>query len=279
MKKTILSVAIVEIIIGFGMQSNAYAATLNNTNDTDNNIDIISQLQKNENTLSVGSKGDIVRSIQRLLNYMEGCNIKEDGVYGLETYNVIIKYQAENGLKEDGIVGKQTVAKLLSTDVSSKSNTINLNVENVKEVANITSVEEKIKSQLNSKEINSNTDYFIAVSKPQRQVYVYHKENNSWVNIKVCICNVGGTDSPIIEGDFNSGLKGKELKINETYVKYFTQISGNYLFHSIPYNEEGQVIDESLVKVVSDECIILSLEDAKYIYDTVPANTGIRIIN
>jgi len=279
MKKTILSVAIVEIIIGFGMQSNAYAATLNNTNDTDNNIDIISQLQKNENTLSVGSKGDIVRSIQRLLNYMEGCNIKEDGVYGLETYNVIIKYQAENGLKEDGIVGKQTVAKLLSTDVSSKSNTINLNVENVKEVANITSVEEKIKSQLNSKEINSNTDYFIAVSKPQRQVYVYHKENNSWVNIKVCICNVGGTDSPIIEGDFNSGLKGKELKINETYVKYFTQISGNYLFHSIPYNEEGQVIDESLVKVVSDECIILSLEDAKYIYDTIPAKTGIKIIN
>ena len=146
-------------------------------------------------------------------------------------------------------------------------------------MANVKTVQEKIQSQLNSKEINSNTDYFIAVSKSQRQVYIYHKENNSWINIKVFICNIGGIDSPTIEGDFSTGLKGKELKINETYLKYFTQISGNYLFHSIPYNEAGQVIDDSSDETVSNECVILSLEDAKYIYDTVPANTGIRIIN
>ena len=211
MKKTMLSVAIVEIIISCGMQSNAYATTINNTNYTDKNIDIISAVQKNENVLSVGSKGDIVRNIQRLLNYIEDCNVKEDGVYGLETYNAIIKYQAKNGLKQDGIVGKQTAAKLLGTDVSTKANSINLNVKNGTEVANVKTVEEKIKSQLNSEEINSNTDYFIAVSKSQRQVYIYHKENNSWVNIKVFICNMGEIDGPTIDGDFSTGLKGKFL--------------------------------------------------------------------
>lgn len=274
MKKIILTLAIAEIIVSFGMKSNAYATTIDNTNGT-KNIDIVSALKKNENALSVGSKGDVVKSIQRLVNYMEGSNIKEDGVYGVETYNAIIKYQGENGLKQDGIVGKQTVAKLLlDIDANPK-----LNIKNATGAVNVKTVEEKIQSQLNSKEINSNTDYFIAVNKSQKQVYIYHKENNYWASIKALICNVGGTDSPTIEGDFSTGLKGKELKINEMYLKYFTQISGNYLFHSIPYNEEGQVIEIGLDEVEGNESIILSLEDAKYIYDTIPARTGIKIIN
>ena len=99
MKKTILSVAVAEIIISCGMQTNAHAATINNTNDTNKNTATISTLQKSEKVISIGSKGDIVRSIQRLLNSLEGCNIQEDGLYGSETYNAIIKYQAKNGLK------------------------------------------------------------------------------------------------------------------------------------------------------------------------------------
>jgi len=278
MKKTMLSVAIVEIIISCGMQSNAYATTINNTNYTDKNIDIISAVQKNENVLSVGSKGDIVRNIQRLLNYIEDCNVKEDGVYGLETYNAIIKYQAKNGLKQDGIIGKQTVAKLLSIDANPKLNTTNSKIENETKTAKVMTVNEMIKSELNSKEINSDTDYFVAVSKSQRQVYIYHKEYDSWVNIKVFTCNIGAPDSPTIEGNFYSGLKGKDLRINETCVKYFTQISGNYLFHSVPYNDIGEVIDGRLGEAVSHGCVRLSLENAKYIYDIIPARTGIKII-
>lgn len=275
MKKTILGLAVAEIIISCGMHTNAQAATINNSNDTNKNTATISTLQKSEKVISIGSSGDVVRSIQRVLNSLGGYNVKEDGLFGSETYNAIIKYQGENGLKQDGIVGKQTVAKLLlDIDANPK-----LNIKNATGAVNVKTVEEKIQSQLNSKEINSNTDYFIAVNKSQKQVYIYHKENNYWASIKALICNVGGTDSPTIEGDFSTGLKGKELKINEMYLKYFTQISGNYLFHSIPYNEEGQVIEIGLDEVEGNESIILSLEDAKYIYDTIPARTGIKIIN
>lgn len=65
-----------------------------------------------------------------MLNSLEGCNIQEDGLYGSETYNAIIKYQSENGLKQDGIVSKQTVEKLLSIDANPKLNTTNSNIEN-----------------------------------------------------------------------------------------------------------------------------------------------------
>ena len=278
MKKTILSVAVAEIIISCGMQTNAHAATINNTNDTNKNTATISTLQKSEKVISIGSNGDVVRSIQRLLNSLESCNIQEDGLYGSETYNAIIKYQAKNGLKQDGIIGKQTVAKLLSIDANPKLNTTNSKIENETKTAKVMTVNEMIKSELNSKELNSDTDYFVAVSKSQRQVYIYHKEYDSWVNIKVFTCNIGAPDSPTIEGNFYSGLKGKELRINETFIKYFTQISGNYLLHSVPYNDIGEVIDGRLGEAVSHGCVRLSLENAKYIYDIIPARTGIKII-
>ena len=278
MKKIILSVAVAEIIISCGIQTNAHAATINNTNDANKNTPTISTLQKCAKVISIGSKGDVVRSIQRLLNSLEGCNIREDGLYGLETYNAIIKYQAKNCLEQDGIVGKQTVEKLLSINAKPKSNITNSKIENGTKAANAKTVNEMIKFELNSKEINSDTNYFVAVSKSQRQVYIYHKEYDSWVNIKVFTCNIGAPDSPTIEGTFCSGLKGKDLRINETCVKYFTQISGNYLFHSVPYNDIGEVIDGRLGEAVSHGCVRLSLEDAKYIYDTIPARTGIKII-
>jgi len=56
---------------------------------------------------------------------------------------------------------------------------------------------------------------FITLSKViyfgKGKIYMYHKENNSWVNIKVFICNMGEIDGPTIDGDFSTGLKGKFL--------------------------------------------------------------------
>jgi len=276
MKKTILSVAVAEIIISCGMQTKAHAATIDNSNDANKNTAIISTSRKSEKVISIGSNGDIVRSIQRVLNSLEGYNIKEDGLYGLETYNAIIKYQADNGLKQDGIVGKETSVTLLSIH-DKTSNIANSKIENRKKIAEEKTVNEITKFELNSKEINSDTDYFIAVSKSEKQVYIYHIENNSWINIKVFTCNIGSPDSPTIEGTFFSGLKGTNLKIDEIYVKYFTQISGNYLFHSVIYNEDGEIIDGRLGEAVSHGCVRLSLEDAKYIYYNIPAGTGIKI--
>lgn len=280
MKKTILSVAVAEIIISCSMQTKVHAATINNSNDTNKNIATISTLQKSGKIITIGSNGDIVKSIQRLLNYLEGCNLKEDGLFGPETYNAIIKYQGENGLRADGIVGIQTATKLCSSiDGDTKSDITNSSLQNGAKIIEKKTVNEIIKSELNSKEINSDTNYFIAVSKSEKKVYIYYNENDSWENIKVFTCNIGSPENPTIEGNFTSGLKGKVLKIDDTYVKYFTQISGNYLFHSVIYDEDGLVIDGRLGQEISHGCIRLSLEDAKYMYDTIPAKTGIKIIN
>ncbi|MCT8976711.1 L,D-transpeptidase [Clostridium sp. CX1] len=59
--------------------------------------------------------------------------------------------------------------------------------------------------------------------------------------------------------------------------KYYTQISGNYLFHSVLYNKSDKLVDGRLGYNISHGCIRLSLENAKYIYDNIPSGTAIWI--
>ena len=54
---------------------------------------------------------------------------------------------------------------------------------------------------------------------------------------------------------------------------YWVRIFGNYLFHSIPVDETGQVIREEAEKLgcpASHGCIRLGFEDAKWFYENVP---------
>jgi len=57
-------------------------------------------------TLKVGSKGEIVKEIQKKLK------ITADGIFGKGTESAIKKWQADNGLVADGLVGPATLKKM-----------------------------------------------------------------------------------------------------------------------------------------------------------------------
>jgi hypothetical protein len=56
-----------------------------------------------EGNLKVGSKGDGVKGLQKLLG------LKVDGIFGDKTKNAVINMQKENGLNPDGVVGTKTM--------------------------------------------------------------------------------------------------------------------------------------------------------------------------
>ena len=58
------------------------------------------------------------------------------------------------------------------------------------------------------------------------------------------------------------------------------RIIGNYLFHSVPVDAEGNVIEEEAKKLgcpASHGCVRLSFPDAKWLYDHVPDGAWVVI--
>ncbi|NJR38661.1 MAG: peptidoglycan-binding protein [Leptolyngbyaceae cyanobacterium CSU_1_4] len=56
--------------------------------------------------LRLGDRGDAVRDLQERLN------ISADGIYGQDTRDAVLLYQAEQGLTRDGIAGEETLRSL-----------------------------------------------------------------------------------------------------------------------------------------------------------------------
>lgn len=131
---------------------------------------------------------------------------------------------------------------------------------------------------VNKKNISSITGYLILVNLRSFKVNIYKGDTNKWNLIHSYICTIGKPSTPTPKGTFTVGIKGLYFGVNKGYkCWYFTQFKGNYLFHSIIYNLDGSIRDGRLGMKLSDGCIRLSKENAKWIYDNVPSGTKVII--
>lgn len=58
-----------------------------------------------------GDKGSNVKLLQKLLNWLNGCNLSVDGIIGDKTVQQIKNFQSANNLSIDGLFGKKSLAK------------------------------------------------------------------------------------------------------------------------------------------------------------------------
>lgn len=80
---------------------------------------------------------------------------------------------------------------------------------------------------------------------------------------------------------YNRGYSFFNARLHEG-AYYWVQFSGPFLFHSIPFDASGKIIDEEAEKLgrpASHGCVRLSLEDARWFYENVPNGTMIVIYN
>lgn len=151
------------------------------------------------------------------------------------------------------------------------------NIVEENEVAENTVTEEKPKN-------TSGTRYRLEVNCEQNVVNVYEKdENGEYKNcVKVMLCSVGsatpksGTYSLKKYGGWEwKGLQG------DVFGQYATQITGNILFHSVPYTKRGDNSSleyweyDKLGTPASLGCIRLTVKNAKWIYDNCASGTKV----
>lgn len=128
--------------------------------------------------------------------------------------------------------------------------------------------------------------YAIKVNRAWNTVTIYtHDENGQYtVPVKAMICSTARPGYVTPTGSFRLAQKRSEwrLMLDGTYGQYATCFSGNYLFHSICYEDDRHDAMKrdsynNLGNAASMGCVRLETIDAKWIFDNCPAGTPVTV--
>ena len=129
--------------------------------------------------------------------------------------------------------------------------------------------------------LSSDTQFLILVDRNTHTVGIYNGTKYDWNNWAKWSCTVGKASTPTVTGLFKVGTKGRYFNTGTRgRCWYFTQIYGNYLFHSVIYDRSSspvKIIDGSMGVSASHGCVRLSIDHAKWIYDNIPKGTTVYI--
>ena len=127
----------------------------------------------------------------------------------------------------------------------------------------------------------SNTGYIILVNRSTHTVLLCTGSRGNWKQKYFWQCGDGAPETPTVEGVFSTAYKTLYFGHPGEYrCWYATQFYGDYLLHSIKYYDEGSpahVLDGRLGMGVSQGCVRLKLENAKWIYDNIPTGTTVVV--
>lgn len=127
---------------------------------------------------------------------------------------------------------------------------------------------------------SSNTNYLITVNRNTHMVYVYQGSQGNWKRINSFACGDGARSTPTVEGKFS--IYGHKYYFDSGSVRcfYASMFHGAYYFHSTLYaqtkNPQTEV-DGRVGMALSHGCVRLKLQNAKWIYNSIPTGTAVVV--
>ncbi len=134
--------------------------------------------------------------------------------------------------------------------------------------------EENVEEEI---DYSSSDNFRIEVDLTVQKVFVYYKDKL----IREMICSGGTAEKPTPPGEFTTTEKGYDF-YNPKYkmgAYYWIRFQGEYLFHSVPFDENREFIQEEIDKLgtpASHGCIRLKFDEVKWMYDMLPM--GVKVV-
>ncbi len=130
-----------------------------------------------------------------------------------------------------------------------------------------------------TKSYSSNTQYLIMVNCKTNRLGIYTGSKGNWTRKYYWKCSTGKSSTPSKKGQFTVGSKGKSFGTSTYTCWYYTQWSGNYLFHSVLYypGSMTRIKHGKLGANLSHGCVRLDISNAKWIYDYIPRGTKVVV--
>ncbi len=131
---------------------------------------------------------------------------------------------------------------------------------------------------------DSSTRYLILVNKTHHRVNIYQGSKGNWACIRRNIpCTIGKKSTPTRSGNFTLSIRSTRAygykDFSGSTAFYTTRINAGNFFHSILYKlgsrnpYTAKIKDATLGKNKSNSCIRLPLDDAKFIWTSMPYRT------
>lgn len=141
-----------------------------------------------------------------------------------------------------------------------------------------TSVSTKLNMTVKIQNMSSSSKYLLVVDRDACRVGIFEGSKGDWDVKYYWQCCVGKSSTPTPAGTYTVGIKEYSFGTSSYTCYYATQISGNYLFHSVLYKAGTFTIkDGTMGEAVSHGCVRLTLSHAKWIYKNIPTGTKIYI--
>lgn len=137
----------------------------------------------------------------------------------------------------------------------------------------------------NLNNIYEKNPYFIKVNRSQNcvTVYTYDKNGEYTVPVRAMICSTGIDKATVLGDDFYIYYKQEWNPLfNDVYGHYVSGFYGDFLFHSVPYEDaSADTLETEEFNKLGDEaslgCVRMETADVKWIYDNCPENTPVTV--
>lgn len=129
----------------------------------------------------------------------------------------------------------------------------------------------QLETYVNYKNFSSSTNQLIWVDLDRQLTYIFTGTKNNWTHIKTIAISSGKNISPTIRGSFTIKERGDWFYSNffQSGAKNWLQFNGDYLFHSLPLDINGNIQDSTLRERRSAGCLRMSLENSEWFYSNI----------
>jgi lipoprotein-anchoring transpeptidase ErfK/SrfK len=139
-------------------------------------------------------------------------------------------------------------------------------------------VKQAVQKQTEETEVSSSMPYLIRINRAANTVTIYTKDEKGdyTVPYTAFVCSTGDA-TPLGTYALSYKYRWRAL-FGNVYGQYATVITGNILFHSVPYYDEGmdQLESEEYNKLgtaASMGCVRMCVRDAKWVFDNCDSGT------
>jgi len=130
---------------------------------------------------------------------------------------------------------------------------------------------------INAKNISSDTEYLIWVSKHEFTVRVYKGWKNNWEIVDSFPCAIGAPGTPTCEGTYKYYQYQKMWPYSGYYCGPVMRFNGGYAIHSTLIRYNGVPYDNRVGVRISHGCVRLRPENINWLASTIPLYTTVHI--